>query len=107
MSYLDAQDLPVPTPPPYQVGRYGMYEMLDAAAIGRALLSRRRPDGPVLKPWLAGDKALFWWSDPMPAVGALGQLVNRRLGRALDRVRRAPAPVQESGDASNPAVTAR
>ena len=88
-----------------------MYEILDAAAIGRALVSRRRPDGPVLKPWLAGDKALFWWSDPMPAVGALGQLVSRRLGRvigrAVDRVRGTATPSIETGDASNPAVTAR
>ena len=107
MSYLDAQGLDVPRPAPYQVGRYGMYEILDAAAIGRALAGRRRPDGPVLKPWLLGDKALFWWSDPMPALGGLGQSVARRLGRAMDRVRGSATPSVEAGDASNPAVTAR
>jgi D-aspartate ligase len=106
-SYLDAQGLPVPTPPPYQVGRYGMYEILDAAAIGRALASRRRPDGPVLKPWLFGDKALFWWSDPMPALGGLGGLMTRRVRRAVNRLRRTPRPVHDPADASNSAVSTR
>ena len=105
MSYCDAQGLDVPKVTRYQVGRYGMYEILDAAAIGRALARRRRPEGPVLKPWLFGDKALFWWSDPMPALGGLGQAVVRRVGRAIGRVKgTATAPV-ESGDASNPVVT--
>jgi D-aspartate ligase len=106
LSYLDAQGLDVPTPPPYQVGRYGMYEVLDAAAIARAIASRRRPDGPVLRPWLLGDKALFWWSDPMPALGNLGQLVSRRVSRTIDRVRGTARPSGETGDASNPAVPA-
>ena len=69
LSYLDAQELPVPTPPPYQVGRYGMYEIPDATAIARAWRPRRRPEGPVIRPWLRGDRALFWWRDPLPAVG--------------------------------------
>jgi predicted ATP-grasp superfamily ATP-dependent carboligase len=85
LSYLDAQRLDVPTSGAYQVGRYGMYEILDAAAIGRAIRSRRRPEGAVVKPWLVGDKALFWWSDPMPALGGLGQSVRRKLGRVTSR----------------------
>ena len=43
MSYLDAQELPVPAPAPYQIGRYGMYEIPDAAAIVRAWRRGRRP----------------------------------------------------------------
>ena len=45
----DAQELELPDPLPYKVGRYGMYEMLDAMARSRAVASRRRPDGPVLE----------------------------------------------------------
>jgi D-aspartate ligase len=107
LSYLDAQELELPDPRPYKVGRYGMYEMLDAMAIGRAVASRRRPDGPVLKPWLFGDKALFWWSDPMPAIGGIGHSVRRRVGRGLDRVRRIPQPPAETGEPSNHAVSTR
>jgi D-aspartate ligase len=107
MSYLDAQGLPVPRTTSYQIGRYGMYEILDAAAIGRSIASGRRPHGAVLKPWLLGDKALFWWSDPMPALGALTQAVTRRFGRRIERRRSAGAPSTETGEASNPVVTAR
>ena len=107
MSYLDAQGLPVPTPVPYQVGRFGLYEIPDATAVARALGSRRRPHGPVLRSWLFGDKALFWWNDPMPALAAIGQLVGRRVGRARNRLRGRPAPSTERTEASNPAVPAR
>jgi predicted ATP-grasp superfamily ATP-dependent carboligase len=89
MSYLDALELPVPAPAPYQVGRYGMYEIPDATAIARAWTSLHRPEGPVLEPWLKGDRALFWWSDPLPAVSGVWQILGRRVGRALDRVGRA------------------
>jgi predicted ATP-grasp superfamily ATP-dependent carboligase len=105
MSYLDAQGLDVPKVASYQVGRYGMYEILDAAAIARAVAGRRRPEGPVLKPWLLGDKALFWWSDPMPALGGLGQAVLRRFGRGIEHARGTATTSVESGDPSNPVVT--
>jgi D-aspartate ligase len=85
LSYLDAQGLPVPAPGPYQIGRYGMYEILDASAIARAWTSFRRPEGPVLRPWLTGDKALLWWSDPLPAVSGVWQTLGRRLGRRSAR----------------------
>jgi D-aspartate ligase len=104
MSYLDAQERPVPTPPPYQVGRYGMYEILDATAIARAWASRRRPGGPVVRPWLRGDRALFWFRDPAPALGGVGQIVGRRLARVVDRLRGATAPTDPDADASNPAL---
>ncbi|HET8785772.1 MAG TPA: ATP-grasp domain-containing protein [Candidatus Limnocylindrales bacterium] len=107
MSYLDAQGLPLPAAVPYQVGRFGLYEIPDATAIVRAIGSRRRPHGPVLRSWLFGDKALFWWNDPMPALAAVGQLVARRLARARDRVGDRSAPSTELSEASNPAVPAR
>jgi predicted ATP-grasp superfamily ATP-dependent carboligase len=107
LSYLDAQGLELPDQAPYQVGRYGMYEILDAAAIGRAIRSRRRPEGAVVKPWLAGDKALFWWSDPMPAIGGFGHGVGRRIRRAMGRrVRRVARPSAETGGPSNHVVSA-
>jgi D-aspartate ligase len=89
MTYLDAQGLDVPEPGSYQIGRYGMYEIPDATAILRAWASLRRPRGPVLEPWLKGDKALFWWSDPMPAITGVRQIVARRLGRVMRRERAA------------------
>jgi predicted ATP-grasp superfamily ATP-dependent carboligase len=101
MSYLDAQELPIPEPPPYQVGRYGMYEIPDATAIARAWSSFHRPEGPVLEPWLKGDKALFWWSDPLPAVSGVWQIIGRRAGRAIGRFRRA-TPRTERGEAAAP-----
>jgi D-aspartate ligase len=91
MSYLDAQELPVPVPTPYHVGRYAVYETPDATAIVRAWSSFHRAEGPILKPWLRGDHALFWWSDPLPAVAdlwrALGGRVRGTFGR-FGRVRR-------------------
>lgn len=107
LSYLDAQGLEVPTAGPYQVGRYGMYEILDAAAIRRAIRSRRRPEGAVLKPWLRGDKALFWWTDPMPALGGLGQSVGRKLGRATNGLRRRGETGVDPADTANRALSAR
>ena len=107
MSYLDARGLAVPTPTPYQVGRYGLYEIPDATAIARALASARRPQGPVVASWLFGDKALFWWNDPMPAVGAVGRLVGRKLAGGVDRLRRTPPPVTDAAETSNSIVSAR
>jgi D-aspartate ligase len=89
MSYLDASDMPIPVPAAYQIGRYGMYEIPDATAIVRAWRHLRRPDGPVLRMWLTGDRALFWWRDPLPAVSGMWQILARRLGRLAGRVRRA------------------
>jgi D-aspartate ligase len=87
MSYLDAQELPVPTVGSYQVGRYGLYGPPDGAAIVRALASRRRPSGPVLRPWLLGDHAAFWWNDPVPGLIDAWYVVRRRLGDAFAFVR--------------------
>ena len=85
MSYLDAQELPIPVPASYRIGRYGLYEIPDATAIARAWSHLRRPAGPVLEPWLRGDRALFWWRDPLPAVSGVGQILGRRLGGTLGR----------------------
>lgn len=87
LSYLDAQELPLPAPAPYRIGRYGMYEIPDATAVVRAWSHLRRPEGPVLEPWLKGDRALFWWRDPLPAFSGLWQTLGRRGGRLLDRAR--------------------
>jgi predicted ATP-grasp superfamily ATP-dependent carboligase len=93
MSYLDAQGLDVPDSPPYQVGRFGMYEIPDASAIARAWRARRRPEGSVLGPWLRGDRALFWWRDPLPAVAGIAAIIGRRV-RRRDAIETAnPAPV--------------
>ena len=43
MSYLDAQGLPVPAQAPYQIGRYGLYEIPDATAIVRAWIALPPP----------------------------------------------------------------
>lgn len=79
MSYLDALEQPVPVGVTYQVGRYGLCELPDAAAILRAVRSGRRPDGPVLRPWLRGDHAMLWPSDPVPGVLDLTAGLRRRL----------------------------
>jgi predicted ATP-grasp superfamily ATP-dependent carboligase len=93
MSYLDAQELPVPAPPPYQVGRYGMYEIPDGSALIRAWSSFRRPEGPILEPWLRGDHTLLWWRDPLPGVfdiwRFLRQVARGGFGRARGARRRA------------------
>ncbi len=82
MSYLDARELPVPPSPPYRAGRYGLVEIPDAAALLRAWSSFHRPEGPVLRPWLRGDRALFWWRDPLPAVVDVWRAI-RRHGREI------------------------
>jgi hypothetical protein len=107
MSYLDAQCEPVPTVSGYEVGRYGMYEIPDVTAIARAIVSRRRPAGPVVRSWLRGDKALFWWTDPMPALGGLGQSVARKLGRATSGLRRRGETGVDTPDTANRALSAR
>ncbi len=89
LSYLDAQELPLPEPAPYQLGRYGLYERLDAAAVFRAWRSRRRPEGSVLRPWLKGDHVLFRWNDPLPGIADMSQSLGRRMGRTVGRYRRA------------------
>ncbi len=95
MSYLDAQGLDAPTTGPYETGRFGMYEIPDATAIARAVLVRRRPQGPIMGPWLRGDRALFWWRDPVPAIAAIAGIIGRRVrGRDV-------------GDAANPVLVAR
>ena len=83
MSYLDAQGLPVASPPPYRVGRYGLYEIPDVAALLRAWGSLRRPTGPVLGPWLRGDHTLLWWRDPLPGGADVWRAVRRRMRVAV------------------------
>jgi D-aspartate ligase len=90
MAYLDAQGLPVTAPAPYRTGRYGLYEISDAAAVLRAWGSFRRPNGPVLGPWLWGDHTLLWWGDLGPGAVDLRRAVRRRVGNALKRLRGAP-----------------
>jgi D-aspartate ligase len=81
MVYLDAQGLPVPDATEYRVGRYAVVETRDARAIIRALRSRTRPNGPVVVPWLLGDRTHFWWSDPLPAFNGVARAVGRIFGR--------------------------
>jgi predicted ATP-grasp superfamily ATP-dependent carboligase len=107
MSYLDAQGKTVPTVGSYQAGRYGMYEIPDAKAIARAIASRRRPAGPVIRSWLRGDKALFWWSDPMPALGGLALTIGRRFGHATSRLRRPPETSVDTAETANRAFSTR
>ena len=95
MSYLDAQELPVPMLPPYEVGRFGMYEIPDATAIARALRAGRRPEGSVSGPWLRGDRALFWWRDPVPAVAGIAGIIGRRVRR------------RDDAEAANPVLVTR
>ena len=101
MSYLDAQGLPLPVPVPYQIGRYGLYEVPDIAAITQAWFARHRPDGPVLRSWLTGDRTLFWWSDPLPAVRQVQLTLGRHLGRSRGAAPRptrgSPAPAEIAG----------
>jgi D-aspartate ligase len=87
MAYLDAQGMPVTKAGSYPAGRYAYYEFRDASAILRAMTSGRRPRGPILRTWLTGDRALFWWRDPMPALGGAGRALNRVAATSLARVR--------------------
>ena len=80
MSYLDALELPVPRVASYRQGLCGVYELQDAVALMRSWSARRRHDGPVLRPWLMGQRSLFWWRDPMPALME-GRAALRRLVR--------------------------
>jgi predicted ATP-grasp superfamily ATP-dependent carboligase len=105
MDYLDAQGVEVVAPPPYQVGRLGMYEIPDATAIARAVLHGRRPVGPIRAMWLHGDRALFWWRDPLPGAVGVGQIVARRVASLRDRLRRgAVGPDDTKGAVSTSAA---
>ena len=85
LSYLDALELPVPRMSTYRSGVYGLFEVNDAAALRHAWRSGRRPIGRVVRPWLLGHRALFWWRDPAPAVAEIARHVRHRLGRWLRR----------------------
>jgi predicted ATP-grasp superfamily ATP-dependent carboligase len=91
MSYLDALELPVPALRRYRLGRYGHYELPDAASIVRAVANGRRPDGSVLRTWLTGDHSMFWWSDPLPGLLDFRNAVARRAGDVRRSIRR-PTP---------------
>jgi D-aspartate ligase len=85
MAYLDAQELPVPTVRSYRLGRHSTYELVDAKAIGNAWRHGRGADGSIARSWLSGDRALFWWSDPRPALRGLQLALERR---GIDRAAR-------------------
>jgi predicted ATP-grasp superfamily ATP-dependent carboligase len=85
MAYLDALGMPVPDADPYPAGRFAFYEVNDARRILHSLRRGRRPEGSIYRTWFTGDRALFWWRDPMPALSALG----RRLRHAKRRSRAA------------------
>jgi predicted ATP-grasp superfamily ATP-dependent carboligase len=96
LAYLDALELPVPDAPGYPAGRYALYEAGDAKAILGALKSGERPHGSIARTWLTGDRALFWWTDPMPALGGAWLALGRRIGRLTGRSRRAPTASSRS-----------
>jgi predicted ATP-grasp superfamily ATP-dependent carboligase len=96
MSYLDALELPVPRVPSYRTGVYGLFEINDAVAIKEAHQAGEGAIGPVLRPWLLGRRALFWWHDPLPAVMEVQADLRRRLGRRLGRS--GPSPTQLGGE---------
>jgi predicted ATP-grasp superfamily ATP-dependent carboligase len=79
MSYLDALEFPVPLVSAYRTGIFGIYEINDAVALKRSWQGGRRQVGPVMRPWLIGHRALFWWSDPGPALMELQADLRRRL----------------------------
>ena len=99
MSYLDALELPVPRVTSYRAGVYGLYEINDAVAIKEARQAGDRVIGPVLRTWLLGHRALFWWRDPGPAVMEVQADLRRRLGRRLGRPD--PPPVHLDGELDN------
>ncbi len=84
MAYLDAQGIAVADARPYPVGRYAFYEISDAKRIVNAVRRGRRPEGSILRPWMTGDRALFWWRDPMPALTMLGRRASRVAGRSSE-----------------------
>ncbi len=79
MAYLDAQGIAIPAVRSYQIGRYGHYELQDASSIAHAWAQGRRGDGSILRSWIIGDRALFWWRDPMPALAAIQDAVSHRI----------------------------
>lgn len=79
--YRDALGLAVDPPVPYPTGRYGLYEFRDAVAIAGYLRRFKRPEGPVLGPWLRGDRTVFWWRDPLPAFHGVFRFLSHRFGR--------------------------
>jgi predicted ATP-grasp superfamily ATP-dependent carboligase len=91
MSYLDALELPVPALRRYRLGRYGHYELPDAASIVRAVANGRRPEAAVLRTRLSGDHSMFWWSDPLPGLLDFRNAVARRAGDVRRSIRR-PTP---------------
>ena len=99
LAYLDAQDQPVPTARAYRLGRYSSYELVDAKAIAHAWRHLRRPDGALVRSWLIGDRALFWWSDPLPALRGLRLALGRAaIDRSVRTAARGRAPVADPID---------
>jgi hypothetical protein len=58
-----------------------LYEFRDAVALAGFLRRFKRPPGPVIGPWLRGDRTVFWWRDPMPAFHGATLFWNRRRAR--------------------------
>ena len=99
MAYLDALELPVPTVRSYRLGRYSTYELVDAKAIGDAWRRGRSADGSIARSWLSGDRALFWFSDPRPALRGLRLAIGRRgVDRAARGARWRPASASDRAD---------
>lgn len=87
LSYLDAQELPLPSARPYEVGRFGMYEIADATALVRAWSSLRLPEGPVIRPWLRGDHTVAWRGDLGPGIADVVRYLRRVVGTRFRRQR--------------------
>lgn len=85
LAYHDALEMPVPSTGRYRAGRRALYEFGDARAILVAVREGRRPEGSVVRTWLLGDRALFWWRDPLPALGGVLAVLRRRIRRFFAR----------------------
>ena len=87
LAVLDATGKSLPTISHYALGRRCVYPYYDLDAVRAEIAAGRLSPAAATRSWLGSYQPIFRWSDPLPALGEVAEIVRRRLGRWKERNR--------------------
>jgi predicted ATP-grasp superfamily ATP-dependent carboligase len=83
MAYLDALERPVPTQLEYELDRALVFPRYDLFACLEGLRAGELTWGTCVRSWVGGDRPIFSWDDPLPALREAFRNARGSVGRRV------------------------